>query len=251
MEEHRMPLEKSDIDFVCNSVRFTGKYTDHGQTWSDLQIMTLAKARTMDKGGRAEQFLNHYLAGSGEPIHFSLRTLMEEDPGVRARIFGAVNAARAPLKNSKAENSRTAPILSPSSHPASSGIVDIPQTNFRNHDWQFATGSLNVNWQFIEEINRNGVIMMKVEVWTTNIYRWHPEDDRRTQCVHEAAANLQQPKQESYFPIDDRINGSGMVPGMVTPNYSKKKTTNYKPAKDFLMVAKPEAVLIPKVAPPR
>lgn len=96
-----MPLEKSDIDFVCNSVRFTGKYTDHGQTWSDLQIMTLAKARTMDKGGRAEQFLNHYLAGSGEPIHFSLRTLMEEDPGVRARIFGAINAARAPLKNSK------------------------------------------------------------------------------------------------------------------------------------------------------
>lgn len=74
-------IGKSDIDFVCNSVRFTGKYTDHGQTWSDLQIMTLAKARTMDKGGRAEQFLNHYLAGSGEPIHFSLRTLMEEDPG--------------------------------------------------------------------------------------------------------------------------------------------------------------------------
>lgn len=245
-----MPLEKSDIDFVCNSVRFTGKYTDHGQTWSDLQIMTLAKARTMDKGGRAEQFLNHYLAGSGEPIHFSLRTLMEEDPGVRARIFGAINAARAQAKKPGSEHSRDAPVLSQSS-PVSSGSVDIPQKYFRNHDWQFATGSLNVNWRFIEEISRNGVVMMKVEVWTSNIYRWHPEDARRTQCVHQAAVNLQNPKQESYFPIDESVHGSGMLPGLVTPDYSKKKTTNYKPAKDFLMVAKPEAILIPKVAPSR
>ncbi|MDQ0457390.1 hypothetical protein [Rhizobium paknamense] len=239
-----MPLEKREIDFICNSVRFVGNHTDHGGTWSDLQIMTLAKARTMDKGGRAEHYLNHYLEGSGEPIYFSLRTLMDEDPGVRARIISTINA----LRRAGEGDGRNAAILS--SVPKA-GQIPIPQTVFQNHDWQFATGSLNVNWRFIEEINRNGTKMMKVELWTTNIYRWHPTEGRRTQCVHQAAVNLQHPQQESYFPMDDRIHGSGMVPGMVWPDFSKKKTTNYKAAKDFPMIAKPEAVLIPKTAPYR
>lgn len=224
---------KPVIDLACASVRLRGELTGHNETWSDLQIMTLAKEKKMRRGGRAEHYLDHYLQGSGTPMQFSVRTLLDEDPGVRGRVFREINAA---VLAAAAKKLASASL---------SGIVAVGQPNFQNIDWQYATGALNIQWQCAGEEVRNGAVVLIVDVWCRNLYRWHPGAGRVTDCVHRAAANLQNPQPETRLVLQP-----AHVPGapLYAQSWFSTETTNFQKAKDFLMVAPRERIFVPKTA---
>ncbi|MFT4134173.1 hypothetical protein [Labrys sp. (in: a-proteobacteria)] len=224
---------KTAIDLACSSVRLRGKLTGHNETWSDLKIMTLAKEQKMRPGGRAQQYLDHYLQGSGTPMPFSVRTLLNEDPGVRGCIFREVNAS---IMTAEVRKQGSVGLT---------GSVAVKQFYFQNIDWQYATGALNVQWQCMGEEVRNGTRVLLVDVWCQNLYRWHPGAGRATDCVHRAAVNLQAPQPETRLVLQPVH-----VPG--APSYAQSwfrtETTNYQKAKDFLMVAPRERILVPRTS---
>lgn len=224
---------KIAIDAACGAIRTAGSVAGHSESWSDLRIMTLARDREMQRGGRAERFLNHYLSGIGTPISFSLIDLFSEDSGVAGRVSRKVNE-----EVQKAEVGGRELI-------GLTGTVPVHQIYFSNRDWQFATGSLNIQWECRGETVRNTVPLLALDVWCRNIYRWHPEVPRATQCVHQAAVRLQNPKPEvslDWGNIATRLRSPTPHAQML----SLTKETKPPAAKDFLMVAPRERYFVQK-----
>ncbi|OLP42714.1 hypothetical protein BJF95_00875 [Rhizobium oryziradicis] len=195
--------------------------------------MNLAREFAMKRGGRAEAFLTHYLQGSGTDVTFSMKTLLDEDAGVRSKIFREINvqadardAAKQPLKGM-------------------AGVIPVHQPEFQNQDWQYATGALNVEWEFVEEAVQRTIKVLKVKVWTTNLYRWHPEAQRFTQCVHVAAQNLQNPKKEIRFTTPP-TGFAGSVAGIGKP--AELEVIDYKKAKDFRMISSRDIIAVPRTS---
>jgi hypothetical protein len=147
---------------------------------TDRRTLEVAEWATMRPGGRAEEFLHYYLAGSGFDKSVDIPTLLREDDGVRQTVEREISAQ---LKRP----------MTPM------GVVPLPQPVFSNRDWRYATGSLNMNWKQIPMSLPNGQIA--VELSFRNQYRWHPNEQRITQCVHQAAENLKQKGAKDFWMV--------------------------------------------------
>lgn len=145
---------------------------------SDRWTLEVAKWATMKPGGRAHKFLQHYLAGSGLDKSVDILAMLREDSGVRQTVEREIGAQ---LKRP----------MTPM------GVVPLPQPVFTNRDWQYATGSLNMNWKRIPMSLANGQVA--VELSFRNQYRWHPKESRITQCVHQAAEDLKQKGAKDFW----------------------------------------------------
>jgi len=146
----------------------------------DRWTLEVAQAVTMRPGGKAEEFLNYYMAGSGLDKAVDILQLLREDPGVRQTIEQEIAAQ---LKRTS----------------TAGGIVALPQNVFSNRDWQYATGSLNMNWKRVPQSLPGGQIT--VELSFRNQYRWHPKDARITQCIHQAAEDLKQSGAKDFWMV--------------------------------------------------
>lgn len=129
----------------------------------DYYTLQLAKIVTMSPNGNAAKHLDYYLAGTGLNLYVNLEKVLKDDIGVKSKVQQEIKDG---LKLGKDK-----------------GSVAIPQKVYRNHDWQYAIGSMNVNWHTIGQ--------GKVRLFFENQYRWHPSERRVSQCVHQAAVNLQ------------------------------------------------------------
>ncbi|BCH64340.1 hypothetical protein RvVAT039_15560 [Agrobacterium vitis] len=229
--EARNKVFKGAVDTACVGIHTTGMLSGHTGSWGDNEILEQARIATMRPGGRAEAYLNHYRQGSGADIHFSVKQLMDEDQSVKAHITRKINEMVAFFENSGT--------------PMSSmiGIVGLAQKYFSNIDWQYATGSLNIKWSVVDKFERPNGRFLLVELSCVNVYRWHPEADRYTQCVHQAAQNLQKPASDFNVsaPLNPMDIGSyvGLKPG---------KTQKFPAARNFKMISKPERVILPKLS---
>lgn len=173
----------------------------------DRALLELAKFATMENGGRAQEYLNHYLEGSGTPKYFKASDLLSEDPNVAQVLASAVSleAAKAPLK------------------PGQTGIVGLRQRDISVLDWKLALGSFPLKWTYIATRATNGVTLLELTVKGSNEYKWHPDDSKRdTQVLHQAAARLQKPKTNLLDVLQ-----------------------NTKPAKDFWMFATESRYFVP------
>ncbi|MFB8342181.1 hypothetical protein ACWGNA_13295 [Brucella cytisi] len=205
-------LSKSDIDLACRSLQFAGKLNGWSQTEIDLAIMSAARDKTMPRDGRAEAHLRHYLLGSGLPKTFGAHLLINEDPGVRARLTSSISATLA--NNLDPVTGRV--------NPGIRGKVWLRQQpmDFRNRDWLFAIGSFLMEWEFVNEfVGQTGLPIVTVRVHGQNEYQWHPDAPRRTQCVHQAAERLQKP------------------------------LAGFTAARNYMMVASPALLYLPKPNP--
>jgi len=222
-------FSKDVVNSACLAIKTTGTLSGHTGSWGDNQILETARIKTMKPGGRAEAYLNHYRQGSGADVYFSVKQLMEEDKGVRAHVTRKINEMVAFFENAGTPTSSMI------------GIVGLGQQYFYNIDWQYATGALNIKWSLIDKVERPNGKFLLVELSCVNVYRWHPEADRFTQCVHKAAQNLQNPVSDSNVsaPLNPMDVGSyvGLRPG---------KTQNFPAARNFKMISKPERVVLPK-----
>jgi hypothetical protein len=126
----------------------------------DPWTLQVAKMATMKKNGHAAEYLEHYLDGKGD-VDVDIKLLFKEDPVLKKYV---VETIQNEIKQGKKK-----------------GVVPINQFKYGNQDWQYALGSININWT----ATKNGA-----EVSFNNRYRWHPNENRVTKCVHEAAHRL-------------------------------------------------------------
>jgi hypothetical protein len=147
----------------------------------------------MDRNGRASAHLDHYLTGKGGDLKVDLGKVIVEDEGVRKKLYLEIMTA---MSDGKLE-----------------GSVPIAQNVYKNHDWLYAIGGMNINWKAGAPIAAG-----KVRVGFRNKYRWHPEDnDRVSHCVHQAASRLQQNGAMEYF-----MEGSAII----TPSVNEWQQPN-------------------------
>jgi hypothetical protein len=231
-----MPIPKIAIDATCGAYRAAGAMSGHSETWSDLKIATLARDTQMKPGGRADRYLNHYLEGSGEPIQFSLLEMFKDAENVRAVVIKKINKDAL-----DAEGKRT-PII------GMVGNVPVPQVEINYKDWRYATGSINIQYKILNETIRNGAALLEVEIWCVNIYRWHPEADRNTQCVHRSLDRLKNPRPETYLDLKGLGARLSAPPGTLTleQRLSVTQVVQRNQAKEYKMYAPRVRILIPR-----
>jgi len=146
---------------------------------TDRWTLDVAQWATMRTGGKAEEFLHHYLAGSSLDKVVDILALLRDDVGVRETVEREISIQ-----------------LKRPGMTVSTGNVALPQSAFKNRDWQYATGSLNMNWRRMASSPPGQVT---VELSLGNQYRWHPKEPRVSQCVHQAAENLKQTGAKDYW----------------------------------------------------
>ena len=140
----------------------------------DRMTLDIARYATMKRGGNAWRHLNHYLDGNGADLTVDLQKVLAEDEGVRRLIHTTLYMNLGEGK--------------------SSGTIPISQSAYKNKDWHFAIGGMNIEWKWISGTQPN-----PVEFKFRNKYRWHPQERRITQCIHQAADDLKVKGAADYF----------------------------------------------------
>lgn len=134
-----------------------------------------ARRGTMAPGGRASQFVDHYLDGKGADLHVDLRSLLVEDEGVRKRLASAIKVAPR-------------------------GCVFVRQSDYQSHDWQFALGGIDRMDYEVDPVAQT------VHVSFRDRYQWHPEDKARpSNCVHIAAVELKTGGAADFWMLGDAV----------------------------------------------
>ena len=140
---------------------------------SDRWTLEVARFVTMKRSGHASTHLDYYLDGEGGTLKVDLAAVLADDEGVRKKVHVEIMSE---MTGGKRE-----------------GTVAIPQTTYKNQDWLYAIGGMNINWKV------DPATTGKVRLGFRNAYRWHPEADRVSQCVHKAAVALQESGAKDYF----------------------------------------------------
>lgn len=146
---------------------------------TDRGTLRVAEWVKMKPEGRAAQYLHHYLDGWGGTEYIDTATLLREDTALLKIIEKNIQDERmkGPIKRS--------------------GQIPLSQLVFSNQDWKMATGSLNMDWQFVSE----GPGFIEVELSFRNKYRWHPNEARVTQCLHQAAERLKKSGAQEFLMV--------------------------------------------------
>ena len=140
---------------------------------NDQTTLQIAKWATMAPNGHAARHLNQYLEGKGD-LKVDLMRVLREDRGVQYEVHKEIIFG---LREGKAK-----------------GTIPISQSVYKNKDWKFAIGSMNINWSFPSTRDKD-----KVHIGFRNAYRWHPKENRITQCIHQAADRLRAGKAKNYW----------------------------------------------------
>jgi hypothetical protein len=140
---------------------------------SDSTTLEIARRWKLAPHGRASAHLDQYLEGRGD-LEVDFERLLCEDAAVRSKIQHHVIFG---LRDGKLQ-----------------GSIPVRQGDYSVSDWRLAIGSMNVNWTFP---SRRG--SERVHLGFRNQYRWHPDEPRITQCVHQAADRLRARRARNYW----------------------------------------------------
>lgn len=124
----------------------------------------------------ASSFLFHYLIGSGYPVYVKIEDLLQDIPKFESIIRNTISRYLFKSRFYKCEN-RGIPFIQP----------EYPNTE-KAQDWRYAIGSFIMNWTILSiDILRGEA---NIELNFRNKYRWHPDVNRVSQCIHQAAENM-------------------------------------------------------------
>jgi len=159
--------------------------------FTDDETMIVAREMMMKRGGNAERFLNYYLSGgvrqeglnvesNTRNIDVGLHVVIAEDEGVRSHLYAkiaeAIGAGRL------------------------SGEVEVPQSIYTNQDWRYAIGGMVVQWEMKPDLDGGNV-----ELTFENLYRYHPEAKRISQCVHQSAVRLKNVGAKEFLMVGSAV----------------------------------------------
>ena len=153
----------------------------------DRFFLQVAKYIRMSPGGRAEEYLDHFLSGDGTPKHFETSLLLAEDTGVSYRLRSEVVRRALGIRTLREKYQDSIMSLSGVALDDRKSIT-IFQHNYASSDWHLALGTFSFNWEPIlcTEDRR----FMTVRVYGSNTYKWHPKSPRITKFLHEAGFRL-------------------------------------------------------------
>lgn len=127
----------------------------------DRVFLTIVKYLAFWKKPLGRKFFSHFLKGTGSTLSFKTINLLNHDDNFRSFVCWHI------LRSCQKDVTKSQ--------------VTIPQWVYSNQDHRFAFGTLTVFWE------REG---QKVHLWFESRYRWHPDQERITRPVHQAASNL-------------------------------------------------------------
>jgi len=122
---------------------------------NDKAFLRLVQQTALAGLPRAQAYLDHFLAGTGRPLTFATADLLAMEPRLRQVAMQALVAGQTE--------------------------VPVSQLTWTNRDWAWALGSVRLHVDPVPD---------GVWVGVTGVYRWHPEEARLSQAVHQAAARL-------------------------------------------------------------
>lgn len=132
---------------------------------------------------RAWQHLQHYLYGNGADYPEDVADLFRSNPRAGARVGRLIGS-----QNSGQLLDRTM-----------SG-APIRQVDYDSEDWRLSIGGVDqIDFDVIEPAGADGVGTVRVTV--TDPYSWHPQEDRGTQCLHQAMQNAQNDGARNYTSV--------------------------------------------------
>ena len=173
MEMSKHERHKTLIDAIC-------------AVTTDQQTLAIARWWEMNPNGHAAGHLDHYLSGRGGTKPVDLQAVLREDFGVRDTVTKGILAS---LKQGQV-----------------SGKVPVPQSAYRDKDWQYALGGINIEWSATGPSGGPPYKAATVTARFKNQYRWHPKEARITQAVHQAAERLKTQGAQDFW-----MEGQGLV----------------------------------------
>jgi len=99
----------------------------------------------------------HYLAGNGVEVEVDTELVFSKDPILKIFVFNKI------VKDLQCGK------------PA--GRFVVTQDDFGNSEWRYTFGCINVDWEKI-----GNLVILSIN----DLYKWHPNEFRETQCVHYA-----------------------------------------------------------------
>lgn len=139
-------LKKTGLDAFC------GLHTD-------IEII-LSAFVFLKKTPEAQKMLWHYLTGESEEVEIDTSEVFKDEPKVK--LYVMLQVAKCLNKGSKDYTVNT---------------INITQSQYSNDKWKMAFGSVNIRWE------KRG---SRISIWLEDLYKWHPNEPRSTQCVHMA-----------------------------------------------------------------
>ena len=142
----------------------------------DRITLEIARMATMWNKPRASSHLGHYLSGQGTDVCVETSDLFRDDVGVRCVFYKDVSTQ---LRRGLTQGNAT-----------------VPQWAYTNEDWLYALGGIEINWFTKGD---------SVTAWFVNWYCWHPNEQRLTQRLHQAAENLKTHGAKEFFILGSRV----------------------------------------------
>lgn len=138
----------------------------------DEILMKFAGFTKLHGNKKAQAALANFLNGGKQDFKFDLRSLLNEDDGVKECT-----------KRHFFRNSTVGPMT---------GVCTIRQREFRDEDWRNALGTYYIYYVDVGKMRLSFVPERVVLAWGFDWYQWNPQDSERlTQCLHQAAARLE------------------------------------------------------------
>ncbi len=179
---------KAAISAACRDAEAYTRLRGGSQEEADIAALRLAKFVTMKPKGRAAEYLENFILGGGDK-RFELKQLMNEDSGARSRIELELLRKIPPLKTNMTSPDATNPKARVGSERPQWSVdpcITIFQKNYADQDWWYSLGTFNIDWKIIQFDGKFHFIKLTGK----NEYKWHPEQNRITQCLHAAGARL-------------------------------------------------------------
>ena len=153
----------------------------------DRFFLELAKRIRMEPGGRAEEYLDHFLLGSGKSKNFDIGELIASDKGVSNRLQSEVVRRVLNIRTIREKDQDQRMTLTAAA-AQDRRVITIFQKNYENTDWQLSLGTFPFTWEVIGMSTDKRFII--VTIGGQNTYKWHPSDQRITQFLHRAGHRL-------------------------------------------------------------
>jgi hypothetical protein len=195
--------KKAPISAACKLTEAYIALKGGSREQADQTALQLAQFITMKPNGRAAKYLDHFLRGSGEPITFEMKELLAQDSLIRSRveleIMRKMSVAADPTGAPRTPREKTNGVkVGTERHDWSvDPCVTLFQKSYSDQDWWFALGTFNVDWKLQMSAEGYHYVQLSGE----NEYKWHPEENRITQCLHRAGARLTSAGSGSNFMI--------------------------------------------------
>lgn len=139
----------------------------------------------------AKKYLDYYLSGKGGEYPVNVYKMFKENPTISKKIGKAI----------KDDGSQSGRFYGVGENPLElESLPPIRQMDYDSEDWRLALGNIDeVKFEILGEPDDQGNTLVKIDI--RDPYEWHPEEDRGTQCIHNAMEMQKKNGAANFFAV--------------------------------------------------